>query len=49
MNRILVFLFICIFFTTNAHSNLKFDKDLKNFQKTMVLLIIKGKFILKNK
>ena len=28
MNRILVFLFICIF-TTNAYSNSKFDKDLK--------------------
>ena len=33
MNRILVFLFIFIFFTTNAHSNSKFDKDLKKFSK----------------
>ena len=29
MNRILFFLFFFIFFTTNAHSNSKFDKDLK--------------------
>ena len=43
MNRILVFLFIYIFFTTNAHSNLKFDKDLKKFSKDNGFVDKKGK------
>jgi hypothetical protein len=43
MNRILVFLFIYIFFTTNAHSNLKFDKDLKKFSKDNGFVDNKGK------
>ncbi len=43
MNRILVFLFIFIFFTTNAHSNSKFDKDLKKFSKDSGFVDNKGK------
>ena len=42
MNRILVFLFICIF-TTNAYSNSKFDKDLKKFSKYNGFVDVKGK------
>ena len=43
MNRILVFLLIFIFFTTNAHSNSKFDKDLKKFSKDSGFVDNKGK------
>ena len=43
MNRILVFLFIFIFFTTNAHSNSKFDKDLKKISKDSAFVDNKGK------
>ena len=43
MNRILVFLFIFIFFTINAHSNSKFDKDLKKFSKDNGFVDNKGK------
>ena len=43
MNRILVFLFFFIFFTTNAHPNSKFDKDLKKFSKDNGFVDNKGK------
>ena len=43
MNRILVFLFIFIFFTTDAHPNSKFDKDLKKFSKDNGFVDNKGK------
>ena len=43
MNRILVFLFIFIFFTTYGHSNSKFDKDLKKFSKDSSFVDNKGK------
>ena len=43
MSRILVFLCIFIFFTTNSYSNLKFDKDLKKFSKDNGFVDNKGK------
>ena len=42
MNRILVFLFIYIFFT-NAYSNSKFDEDLRKFSKNNGFIDDKGK------
>ena len=48
MNRILVFLCIFIFFTTNSHSNSKFDKDLKKFSKDNGFIDNKGKVYPKN-
>ena len=43
MSRILVFLCIFIFFTTNSYSSLKFDKDLKKFSKDNGFVDNKGK------
>ena len=43
MNRILFFLCIFIFFTTNSHSNSKFDKELKKLSKDNGFLDNKGK------
>ena len=49
MKKLLAIIVLGLWLSVNAYADSKFDKELKKISKTMVLLILKEKFILKVK